>query len=985
MASSLSEFVFSNGLRDTSRVLPSSEERDLMVLDVKVLDKMYPSVENTPTSFLSGINDLIDDLEEERRDTNTRKQRKECTVFVFGETEKGRSCVYLIEGFYPSLTFVLKKKEGKEKCITSVLSHLGSKNVYIDYEWLNSRSERGVGKRLCGWEPDPEDARKTKVHDTLKLFFPTVRSWRAVVEECKSSGGIDGIEATGYKLEPELQFLDEKGIDSAGWMSVGCVSQRVERMTHCEMEYECHIKDVKPLSEKETIAPLLVASIDIETMGLKPEKDKINTIGVTFWREGTSPDSTVNIMLCVGECDPLDHGTVFTYNSERDLLDAWRDLMIISDPSWITGYNTMGFDYNFMCKRADLVGCKRFFYLSKFITKMCYHGERSMKSAQQGSNVMYVIESEGRVCHDVMKSIQADVSLRFDKYSLNYVSEKLLNENKLDVTKEEMFAAFLPGSTSMDRKKICDYCVQDCRLPVRLIHRQKIITNLVGMSRITHTLIMQLLLRGQQIKVLQQISWFARRKGFFVDTPLKGVTSDETFMGGMVCEPKRGFYPTPDQDPNQFVVVNDFQSLYPSIMRDKNLCFSTYVKDESYLNLEGAEYEEFELSGGRRPNFVQHIPGVLPLLLETLAKERKRVKKLMQIAETDELKAVYNGLQLAIKVSMNSVYGFSGAPTCPLWQLRPLAESVTLTGRGMIQKTIERANEYIPCEVLYGDTDSIMFQFKEAMDEETTFRKGEQVAEYVTKCFENRGKRTIILEMEKIYTKYLLIDKKKYAGICKEAIGDPGRMETKGVLSAKRGKCPFVRKLYQSQLHNILFHPPEVALKDLETSLSLLSDNKLPIEEYVQTAAINKDVDEFDAGRTLPSHMKAWKDQKEYDPGSETVLSDRIEYITIRGKEKKCERGVALQRVIKERLEPDRMHVFESFDNQYSSDIAPYIKGACEITEKHKIKIELQMEGKRGQNSLDCFGKGKGVTQKKLKVEKVQRVQGSILSFKTKH
>ena len=51
----------------------------------------------------------------------------------------------------------------------------------------------------------------------------------------------------------------------------------------------------------------------------------LRTIGVTFWREGTSPESTVNMMLCVGDCDPLDHGAVFTYKSERDLLDAWRD------------------------------------------------------------------------------------------------------------------------------------------------------------------------------------------------------------------------------------------------------------------------------------------------------------------------------------------------------------------------------------------------------------------------------------------------------------------------------------------------------------------------------------------------------------------------------------------------------------------------------------------------------------------------------------
>jgi DNA polymerase delta subunit 1 len=149
----------------------------------------------------------------------------------------------------------------------------------------------------------------------------------------------------------------------------------------------------------------------------------------------------------------------------------------------------------------------------------------------------------------------------------------------------------------------------------------------------------------------------------------------------------------------------DFASLYPSIIRAHCMCPSTIVRDPQYAALEGIEYYAVDTGMGA-VTFAQGTSNVVPALLEDLARFRKDAKKKMAAAKDagdSFMTGVYNGQQLAYKVSMNSVYGFFGA-TRGILPLVEMAAAVTATGRAMIEHSKAMAEALVPgTRVIYGD------------------------------------------------------------------------------------------------------------------------------------------------------------------------------------------------------------------------------------------------------------------------------------------
>lgn len=208
---------------------------------------------------------------------------------------------------------------------------------------------------------------------------------------------------------------------------------------------------------------------------------------------------------------------------------------------------------------------------------------------------------------------------------------------------------------------------------------------------------------------------------------------DEQYEGATVIEPTKGYYDVP-------IATLDFASLYPSIMQAHNLCYTTLVssstieklnlvKDKDYIVTPNNGKYEFECMKPILLLFIYDIytdffvksdrrPGLLPEILTELLAARKRAKADLK-KETDPFKrAVLDGRQLALKVSANSVYGFTGATVGKLPCLQ-ISSSTTAYGRQMIVKTKQVVEDTFnikngykhDAQVIYGDTDSVMVKF----------------------------------------------------------------------------------------------------------------------------------------------------------------------------------------------------------------------------------------------------------------------------------
>jgi DNA polymerase delta subunit 1 len=219
-------------------------------------------------------------------------------------------------------------------------------------------------------------------------------------------------------------------------------------------------------------------------------------------------------------------------------------------------------------------------------------------------------------------------------------------------------------------------------------------------------------------------------------------------------------------------------------MQAHNLCYTTLLKPDIIQKLNLVKDVDYEIT----PNndmFVKSTrrKGLLPEILGDLLAARKRAKNDLK-KETDPFKrAVLDGRQLALKISANSVYGFTGATVGKLPCLQ-ISSSVTAYGRGMIFKTKEIIEEHFTikngykhdAKVIYGDTDSVMIKFgvdnlKEAME------MGREGATLVTKTFI----RPINLDFEKVYFPYLLINKKRYAGLYWTREDKYDKLDAKGI------------------------------------------------------------------------------------------------------------------------------------------------------------------------------------------------------------
>lgn len=626
------------------------------------------------------------------------EDEREFYVNMYGKTDDGQSICITV----PYLPWFCIEKSHAKDAVSSLMELRG---LYSDEEFSFPKPVKETQikrEKFYGFN-------NYELFDFFKLRFQTKSDWYRAARSMedrklkneKSSSKVKVYKLYEANLEPALKFVHDMNMETTGWIEIDeakCLDLPIDMDENCQpldKRLLCDSKDIKILDIPDT-APFVIASFDIETYspdGSFPDPESkgcpVIQIATTFQRAGED-EPYKKVLLNLGTCDPIEGVELHTFDTEKELLEFWPEVYHKEKTDCLLGYNIWGFDLWYMWKRAEMVNADKFFYLGKS-GEACELKFSKFSSSAYGDNDYKMVPTPGIFQLDLLVVMKRDHKL--DSYKLDSVAEHFLNERKVDLSPKEMFAKY--RGTSKDRMDIGVYCVQDTNLPLRLVWKLAIFTNLVEMAKVTMVPISYLIERGQGIKVFSQLCYQTKQENMLIETfsKTKAVSDDSAYEGATVLGALKGAYM---KEP---ITGLDFASLYPTIIRGWNLCVSTLVFDPKYMFLEDVKYVKID-----GYQYVQDRQGVLPKMLEKLAKSRKKAKKDMANAPTELLKKVFNGKQLAFKVSMNSIYGAMGSPTFQV-PCKQVAACTTSKGREMIEQTktmVEK--EYPGSQVVYGDS-----------------------------------------------------------------------------------------------------------------------------------------------------------------------------------------------------------------------------------------------------------------------------------------
>jgi DNA polymerase delta subunit 1 len=737
-------------------------------------------------------------------------------------------------------------------------------------------------------------------------------------------------------LDRIISFMDEirkegAGADESGDDEEAEASPINKKKT---AYYETAIKNILTWRNKEQMAPCLP----------RLKGDAIIQIGTTVHRFGSDEIIYKNI-VCLNTCDPIEGAEVECYQKEADLLYAWKEVIRRIDPDILTGYNIFGFDMPYIWARSiELFGRDNSYGIGfgRRSQRECTMIEQNLSSAALGDNILKYFDLDGVVLVDMYKVMQRT---SLESYKLDDVAYLYLGDNKNDIKPHQIFEMF--KGSSDDRKVIAEYCLQDCALVNRLFHKLKVLENNNAMGNVCLVPLSYLFMRGQSIKIFSLVAQFCKNENFCIPV-LKNFDNDEIeddagYEGAIVLTPKECMYL------DNAITVLDYASLYPSSMIERNLSHDAFVNNPTYDNLEGVDYmtitydiyegvgDKKHKVGEKACKFVQfpnNEKGVIPRILMKLLTQRKNTRKkieyetivttsgethiglvkttdtglsifdieqnttthlsLEQVATRADTynnfeKQVFDALQIAYKVTANSLYGQTGSRFSAIY-LKEVAACTTATGRAriMLAKSFVEKN-YTGAEVIYGDTDSIFikFAFYDANGApilgKETLALGIQAGKKVSKDIKSIMPAPQSLEYEKTMFPFIIFSKKRYVGLLYEddATKKP-KLKSMGIVLKRRDNANIVKKIYGGIIDILLYkYDLQMSVDFLQAELRKLVKGEYPIEDLIITKTISghyKDRSKI-AHAVLADRMGERGDEK-------PQINDRVPYVYIDVKDK---------------------------------------------------------------------------------------------------
>ena len=653
----------------------------------------------------------------------------------------------------------------------------------------------------------------------------------------------------------------------------------------------------------------------------------------------------------VVDSSDTENATIWLEN-EKELLTKTFEVINQYDPDFITGYNISDFDIPYLLERVAALK-KRGTNIRAVITR----DGSSVYSRKFGLTVK--TEVTGRIIADALPLVRRNFSLK--QYTLRNAAKELLGREKLDVPVMEMEAYWHDSGEKLAR--FINYSRRDSELAIGLLLQLKMLDKYIALSRITNSVIQEVLDGGQTSMVEQvMLKEYGRHQRVMPIKPdgeaYEDRDSEDELKGGAVLDPVRGLH--------ENVIILDYKSLYPTIMMAHNLCYTTLIGSMNELAALGLKESDVEVTptGGI---FVKNsvVKGIVPSILEDLLNRRMLTKKQMKQTTDEQEILALDATQMALKILLNSYYGYTGYARARLYSME-MASSVTSIGRENILNTekiitedigkiylyenkawleseikdefksknmtvesdfntgtisdldsavISKTVRIIRLSVVYGDTDSVFMHCAPDSDEKE-FRPeeftpddaalvGSKAASIVTASLPP----PMELEFEAVARRAVLIAKKRYAQWLFERSGTgwTNKIKVKGMETVRRDWCELTSETLTRVLELVLMEGDvEEAVKHVRSVTgSLRSLNLKGNPEFINKLILTKNYSKkTDNYKNKQPHLTVVEKIKQRT-GISTPIGTRVPFVIISGKGLFVERAEDPDHVLKHNIPID--------------------------------------------------------------------------------
>ncbi|XP_041974717.1 DNA polymerase alpha catalytic subunit isoform X2 [Aricia agestis] len=663
-------------------------------------------------------------------------------------------------------------------------------------------------------------------------------------------------------------FLLERKIKGPCWLEVKDPENVQAKVSWCKMEAVCdkmeHIEVIRDGPDLEP-PPITVATINMRTFtDEKSNKTKILMLSClahnSFPIHKPPPNPPFNQHFCVmTKCIdlwPLDlkqhlpnyKATKLTKcDTERELLNYFMVQFWKLDPDLVVGHDLQGFQQDLLIGNILDLHIPNWSRLGRLKRSVAPQRKFAAKDAFLGR----------LVCDIKLSTMELIRARSFDLDTLCVNVLKMKEGERVEVALEDLPRYY---ESSNDLLQLVNLSMQDASYIIKMMCELNVIPLALQITQIAGNVMSRTLMGGRSERNEFLLLHAFTEKAYIVPDKVYGKkVADESnddpeeagaavsktqakkkaaYSGGLVLDPKKGFY-------DKLILLMDFNSLYPSIIQEYNICFTT-------IKRKNGAFSDDDINNLVLPESKAEF-GVLPTQIRKLVESRREVKKLMKSPDlAPEQYMQYNIRQMALKLTANSMYGCLGF-THSRFYAKPLAALVTMKGREILMDTKEIVQK-LNYDVVYGDTDSLMINTN-CLDYDYVFKIGNDLKREINKKY-----KQIELDIDGVFKYLLLLKKKKYAAVVvsKNKNGEFVYIqEHKGLDIVRRDWSQLAAEAGKFILSQILSEQSaDERVESIQNHLNKLKDdlvnNKIPLSLLTITKQLTKNPNEYADKHTQP-------------------------------------------------------------------------------------------------------------------------------------